>query len=147
MSSWISDFGVVQYNGLGEGRDEKYDSSAKPSDGTFNHIEVVVNENGPVPNVGTGYGNGQACVPAGALIKEAVLLVEEAGSAASVTLSLVKQDGTDPVALLAATTPSGDGVAITCAGAAIGKIYGEDRYVKVGGTTTGLKAKLVLTHM
>lgn len=147
MSSWISDFGVVQYNGLGEGHDELYDASAKPSDGTFNHLEVVVNENGPVPNVGTGYGNGQACVPAGAVIKSAVLVVEEAGSAASVTLSLVKQDGTDPVALLAATTPSGDGVAIAAAGTAVGKIYGEDRYVKVGGTTTGLKAKLVLTHM
>lgn len=146
MSSWISDFGVVQYNGLGEGHDELYDSSAKPSDGTFNHIEVVVNENGPVPNVGTGYGNGQACVPAGALIKEAVLLVEVAGSAANVTLSLVKKDGTDPVALLAAITPT-NGSATVCAGDAIGKIYGEDRYVKVGGTTTGLKAKLVLTHM
>ena len=147
MSSWISDFGVVQYNGLGEGRDEKYDAAAKPSDGTFNHIEVVVDENGPLPNKGEGYGNGAACVPAGALIKEAVLLVETKGSAASVKLDLVKKDGTDPIALLAATTPSGNDVAVTCAGTAIGKIYGEDRYVKVGGTTTGLKAKLVLTHM
>lgn len=147
MSSWISDFGVVQYNGLGEGRDEKYDASAKPSDGTLNHLEVVVNENGPVPNVGSGYGNGQACVPAGALIKEATLIVEEAGSAANVKLDLVKADGSDAVALLAATTPSGDGVAISCAGAAIGTIVAEDRYVKVGGTVTGLEAKLVLTHM
>jgi len=146
MSSWISDFGVVQYNGLGEGRDEKYDAAAKPSDGTINHLEVVVDENGPLPNKGTGYGNGAAYVPAGALIKDATLIVEENGSADDVTLSLVKKDGSDSVTLLAATDPA-DGTAYVCAGTAIGKIYPEDRYLKVGGTVTGLKAKLILNHM
>lgn len=146
MSSWTDDFGVVNYNGLGEGRDEKYDASAKPSDGTFNHLEVVVDENGPLPNKGTGYGNGAQCIPAGSVIKEAKLIVEENGSADDVTLSLVKKDGSDSVALLAATDPA-DGTAYDCAGTAIGKIYADDRYVKVGGTVTGLKAKLVITYM
>lgn len=146
MGEYISDFGIVRYVGRGEGIDEKYDASAKPALGTENGIEVVVNENGPLPNKGTGYGNGQAKIPAGSLIKDAVLFVEEAGSADDVTLSIVKKDGSDAVALLGATDPT-DNSTVICAGTAIGKSYAQDRYIKVGGTVTGLKAKLVVTFM
>ena len=146
MGEYVSDFGITRYVGRGEGRDTKYDASAKPALGTENGIEVVVDENGPLPNKGTGYGNGQAKIPAGSFIKDAVLFVEKAGSASGVTLSIVKKDGSDAVALLAATTPT-DNSTVVCAGAAISKSYAQDRYIKVGGTVTGLKAKLVVTFM
>lgn len=144
MSEYVSTFGVTRYVGAGEGRDTKYDASAKPAEGMRNFIEVVVDENGPVANKGEGYGNGQACVPAGSVITDAYLLTEVKGSAAGVTLSLVKQDGSDAKALLAATTPTGDNSVNKAAGAVIGTRVAEDRYVVSGGTKTGLKAKLVI---
>lgn len=148
MGGYVSDFGITRYVGRGEGRDTKYDASAKPALGTTNGIEVVVDENGPVPNKGTGYGNGQAKIPAGSVvIADSYLFVEKKGSAANVALSLVKADGTDPKVVLTATTPDGDGAIINLSGAGIGVGYAEDRYLKVSGTTTGLKAKAVISFM
>lgn len=144
MSEYVSKYGVTRYVGAGEGRDVKYDASAKPAEGMRNFIEVVVDENGPVANKGTGFGKGQACVPAGAVVTDAYLLTESKGSAAGVTLSLVKADGTDGKALLAATTPAADNSVNKCAGAAVGTRMDVDRYVTSAGTKTGLKAKLVL---
>ena len=144
MSEYVGSFGVTRYVGAGEGRDAKYDSSAKPAEGMRNFIEVVVDENGPVANVGTGFGNGQAYIPAGAVVTAAYLLTEVKGSAANVTLSLVKKDGTDSKALLAAATPTGDNSVNAAAGAVIGTRMAEDRYVVSGGTKTGLKAKAVI---
>lgn len=144
MSKYVSTFGVTRYVGVGEGRDVNYDASAKPAEGMRNFIEVVVDEKGPVANKGEGFGNGQACVPAGAVITDAYLLTEEKGAAAGLTLSLVKVDGTDSKALLAATTPAGDNSVNKCAGAVIGTRMAEDRYVTSAGTKTGLKAKLVI---
>ena len=144
MIEYVGSFGVTRYVGAGEGRDVKYDSSAKPAEGMRNFIEVVVDENGPVANVGTGFGNGQAYIPAGAVVTAAYLLTEVKGSAANVTLSLVKKDGTDSKALLAAATPTGDNSVNAAAGAAIGTRMAEDRYVISGGTKTGLKAKAVI---
>lgn len=148
MGEYISDFGIVRYVGRGEGRDEKYDASAMPALGPTNGIEVVVDENGPVPNKGTGYGNGQAKIPAGSVvIADSFLYVEKAGSAAGITLNLVKKDGTDPLLVLSETTPSGDGAIVNFSGAGIGVGLAEDRYLKVGGTLTGLKAKAVISFM
>ena len=147
MGEYTSSFGIRRYVGRGEGRDPKYTASAKPAEGMTNFIEVVVDANGPVPNFGTGYDGAQAKLPKGAVVVSGKLLVETKGSAASVTLSLVKKDGSDAVALLAATTPSGDNTVANCAGAAIGTRLAEDRYVKVGGTTTGLKALLKLEYI
>lgn len=144
MSEYVGSFGVTRYVGAGEGRDVKYDSSAKPAEGMRNFIEVVVDENGPVANVGTGFGNGQAYIPAGAVVTAAYLLTEVKGSAANVTLSLVKKDGADAKALLAAATPTGDNSVNAAAGEAIGTRMAEDRYVVSGGTKTGLKAKAVI---
>ena len=147
MGNYVDDFGVTRYVGRGEGRDTLYDASAKPAIGPRNFIEVEVNENGPKANTGTSFGNGQAYIPAGAVVVAGTLLTEVKGSAAGVTLDLVKKDGTGTVALLAAATPAGDNSVTECAGAVIGSRVSEDMYVTSGGTKTGLKAKLVLEYI
>lgn len=146
MGYYISDFGVMNFVGRGEGRDEKYDASALPALGTCNGIEVVVNENGPVPNKGTGYGNGQACIPAGAVIGRSVFLINKKGSSASVVLSLVKVDGSDAQAMMDATTADADGEVVN-ANKLNGVRIAEDRYVKVSGTLTGLEGKLYIEYV
>ena len=143
-NSYVDSFGLTQYLGVGAGRDELCDASAKPSTGSLKFIEVIVNENGPLPNVGTSYGRGAACIPAGSLIGRSALFVDEKGSAASVVLSLVKKDGSDAQAMMAATTPDADGVVIN-ANLLNGQSFGEDRYVKAAsGTFTGLKGRLYI---
>lgn len=145
MGSYISSFGVERQVGRGEGRDELYGVSAKPALGANNVLEVVVNDKGPMPNKGTGYGRDGAYVPAGALVVSATLLTESKGSASGVTISLVKKDGSDAQELLGSTEPEDNGAAVA-AGVAVGKRVAEDRYFKVGGTTTDLKAVLVVEY-
>lgn len=147
MSEYVGSFGVVRQVGAGEGRDVKYDVSAKPSLGMTKFLEVIVDENGPVANVGTGFGKDGAFLPAGAVVAGAYLLTEVKGSAAGVTVSLVKKDGTSSVALLGETTPAGDNAVDQAAGAAIGTRLAEDRYFTSAGTKTGLKAKLVVEYI
>ena len=89
-------------------------------------------------------------MPSAELLKQKEQYVKELteklkGSAAGVTIDLVKKDGTDAQALLAATTPTDNGVN-EAAGAAVGTRLAEDRYFKVGGTTTGLEAILVVEY-
>lgn len=146
MGSYISSFGIVRQVGRGEGVDELYNASAKPALGANNVVEVVVNEKGPKPNKGTGYGRDGAYLPAGAVVVAATLLTQVKGSAASVTIDLVKKDGTDAKALLAATTPDGNNAVNAASGSVIGTRLDEDRYFKVGGTTTGLEAVLVVEY-
>jgi len=146
MGEYVSDFGVVRYVGRGEGRDEKYDASAMPAEGTTNGIEVVVNENGPVPNKGSGYGNGQAKIPAGAVIGRSVLLADKKGSAASIVLQLVKVDGTDAQAMNDAYTPLADGEVLN-ANKLNGVRIAEDRFVKATGTLTGFEGKLIIEYV
>lgn len=145
MGSYVSSFGIERQVGRGEGVDELYGVSAKPALGANNVLEVVVNEKGPKPNKGTGYGRDGAYLPAGAMVVSATLLTAKKGSAASVTIDLVKKDGSDAQALLAATTPTDNGADVA-AGTAVGKRIAEDRYFKVGGTTTGLDAVLVVEY-
>lgn len=147
MSEYVGSFGVVRQVGAGEGRDVKYDVSAKPSLGMTKFLEVIVDENGPVANVGTGFGKDGAFLPAGAVVADAYLLTEVKGSAANVAINLVKKDGSSAVALLAATTPTGDNSVNKAAGAAIGTRLAEDRYFTSAGTKTGLKAKLVVEYI
>lgn len=144
MSEYVGSFGVTRYVGAGEGRDIKYDSSAKPAEGMRNFIEVVVDENGPVANVGEGFGNGQAYIPAGAIVTAAYLLTEAKGKAENVVLSLVKKDGLDSITLLNAFTPDDNSVNVVAAGDAVGARMNEDRYVSSTGIKTGLKAKAVI---
>lgn len=147
MSEYVGSFGVVRQVGAGEGRDVKYDVAAKPALGLTKFLEVTVDENGPVANKGTGYGRDGAYIPAGAVVVDAYLLTEVKGSAANVAINLVKKDGSSAVALLAATTPTGDNSVNKAAGAAIGTRLAEDRYFTSAGTKTGLKAKLVVEYI
>ena len=146
MGEYVSTFGVLRQYGRGEGFDAKYDAAAKPSLGAVKAIEVTVDANGPVPNVGTGYGRDAAYLPKGAVVIDGSLLTEVAGEAAGVTLSLVKKDGSGAVELLGAATPA-DNSTNRCEGAAIGTRLAEDMYVKAGGTRTGMKAKVVIEYI
>lgn len=144
---YVSNYGVTRVVGRGEGYDELCDATAHPSMTANNVIEVIVNEEGPVENAGSEFGRGAAHIPAGSVVVKGTLLVQEAGSASGVTLDLVDKDGTNAVALLAATTPSGDNTVENCAGAAIGARTSVVKYVKAGGTRTGLKAVLLLEYI
>lgn len=146
MGKYTGSFGLTRFVGAGEGRDEVYDASSKPSLGLTKFIEVVVDEKGPVANDGAKYGNGQAYIPAGAVIVDAYVLTDVAGSAANVTISLVKKDGTGEVALISAFTPVDNG-SEGADGAALQTRVADNMYVKAGGTRTGLKAKLVIEYI
>lgn len=147
MGKYTGSFGLTRYVGIGEGRDIHYDASAKPSSGLTNYIEVIVDENGPVANDGTKYANGQACIPAGAVVTDAYVLTEVKGSAAAVTIDLVKKDGTGAISLFGAFTPAGDNSANNADGDALQTRIAEAMYVKAGGTRTGMKAKLVIEYI
>lgn len=147
MGEYVGTFGVTRQIGAGEGRDAKYDVSAKPSLGMTKFLEVIVDENGPVANVGAGFGKGAVALPAGAVVTDAYLLTEVKGSAAGVSVSLVKKDGSASVELLGATTPAGDNAVDQAEGAALGTRLEEDRYFTSAGTKTGMKAKLVVEYI
>lgn len=147
MGEYVGSFGVARQVGAGEGRDVKYDVSAKPSLGATSALEVVVDEKGPVANVGTGFGKDGAFLPAGAVVVDAYLLTEVKGDAAGVSVSLVKKDGTGAIELLGATTPAGDNAVDQAEGAALQTRLEEDRYFTSAGTKTGLKAKLVVEYI
>lgn len=147
MAEYVGSFGIARISGRDLGRDVKYDVSAKPALGMTKFLEVIVDENGPVANVGTGFGKDAVAIPAGAVVADAYLLTEVKGAAANVAISLVKKDGSDSVALLGATTPAGDNAVNQAEGAAIGTRLAEDRYFTSTGTKTGLKAKLVVEYI
>ena len=143
MGEYISSFGVTRTVGRGEGRDELYDASAKPALGAHNVIEVVVDEKGPVANKVNGhYGKDAACLPAGATLVGGHLIKDE-GSASvdGVSLSLVKEDGTDPVTILASA--SGEVSALT----GLNTKFSEKRFVKATGNGAGMKAKVVIEYI
>lgn len=147
-NSYVDSFGMIHYLGVGSGRDELCDASAKPDLGLTKHLEIIVDEKGPSENAGASFGRGAACLPAGAYVTNAYLETIVAGSAANITLDLVKADGTNGQTLFAATTPTGnatvDVVNATDAANVISKIFPEDRYVKAGGTRTGYSGRLHL---
>lgn len=94
MGEYISSFGIRRYVGLGEGRDVKYDASAKPSLGLYKSIEIVVNGTGPVPNLGAkGYDGTQVAIPAGATVTYAYIVTNGTVTANGVTIKLVEKDG------------------------------------------------------
>lgn len=147
MGEYVSAYGVTRQVGRGEGIDEKYGVSAKPALGERKFLEVVVDEKGPAANKGTGYGRDGQYVPGGSVVVSATLFVQTKGDAANVTIGLVKKDGTDTKALLAATTPASDGTIAIAAGAALNTLLAEDRYFTSGGTKTGLKATLLVEYI
>lgn len=145
-NSYVDSFGMTHYLGVGSGHDELCDASAKPDCGLTKHLEIIVDEKGPVENAGSVYGRGTACLPAGAYVTNAYLETLVAGSAANITVNMVRANGSDAKVLFAATTPSAnntvDVVNTTDAADVISIIFPEDRYAKVGGTRTGYKGRL-----
>lgn len=143
MSEFKGAFGLTRILGRGEGRDELYDASAKPAEGMHNFIEVVVNKKGPSANADGVYGRGQAYVPAGSVVKSAQL-INNSDKSATLTVSLVKQDGTDAKALFSAKALAANG-SIATAGSEAGLVrVAEDRYVKATGGVDGLDATLLI---
>lgn len=147
MGEYVGTFGVTRQIGAGEGRDVKYDVTSKPALGMTKFLEVTVDENGPVANVGAGFGKDAVAIPAGAVVTDAYLLTAVKGSASGVSISLVKKDGSDSKALLEAATPAGDNAVNQADGAVLGTRLAEDRYFTSAGTKTGLKAKLVVEYV
>lgn len=151
MGDYVDSFGLVRFVGRGEGVDDLYDSSAKPAEGMTNSIEVKINGKGIGPNVGTAYDRGQAVIPAGSVLGRCVLFVKEAGSAASVELSLVKKDGSDFDTAIelteSAITPT-DATAFAVDNAEGTQIpVDENAYVKMSGTVTGLTGVLKIEYI
>lgn len=100
-----------------------------------------------------------ACVPAGALLKSAILTTvvafDSAADAMTMDLGMAKQDGTDIDidgidAAVAQAAIDAEGESVTCDGALIGTIMAFDSYPSVRlntATATAGKAKLILTYL
>lgn len=148
MGEYVSTFNVRRYVGAGEGRDVKYDASAKPSLGLYKSIEVVVNGTGPVPNLGAlGYDGTQVAVPAGATVTYAYIVVGDKSATANVSVSLVKKDGTGDLALFnGVDLEKGKTVEVSEGAAALIQLA-EDRYAKATGLVAGLDAKLIIEYI
>lgn len=147
MGEYVSTFGVRRYVGKGEGRDVKYDASAKPSLGLYKSVEVVVNGTGPVPNLNGGYDGTQAAVPAGATVTYAYIVVGKESATANVTVSLVNKAGAGELSLFGATDlVAGETVEVS-EGAAALKQLDEAMFAKATGLVDGLDAKLIIEYI
>lgn len=147
MGEYVSTFGVRRYVGKGEGRDVKYDASVKPSLGLYKSVEVVVNETGPVPNLGTGYDGTQPAVPAGATVTYAYIVVGKDSATANVSVSLVKKDGTGDLALFTGEDLVAGETVEVAEGAAALKQIDVPMYAKATGLVKGLDAKLIIEYI
>ena len=137
-----------RYVGAGEGRDVKYTASAKPSLGLYKSIEVVVDANGPVPNLGSGYDNVQAHVPAGATVTYAYIVTDGDVTANGVTINLVEKDGsTGSVALFEGVNLVPGETLEVAEGAAAVKRFENAMYAKASGLVKDLKAKLIIEYI
>ena len=149
MGEYIGTFGIRRYVGAGEGRDVKYDASAKPSLGLYKSIEVVVNGTGPVPNLGElGYDGTQVAVPAGATVTHAYIVTDGKVSANGVTINLVEKDGkTGSVALFEGVNLVPGETLEVAEGAAGLDRFAVDMYAKATGLVPGLDAKLIIEYI
>lgn len=149
MGEYIGTFGIRRYVGAGEGRDVKYDASAKPSLGLYKSIEVVVNGTGPVPNLGAlGYDGTQVAVPAGATVTYAYIVTDGKVTANGVTINLVEKDGnTGSVALFEGVNLVPGNTLEVAEGAAAIKRFENAMYVKATGLVAGLDAKLIIEYI
>ena len=147
MGEYVSTFGVRRYVGEGEGRDAKYDASVKPSLGLYKSVEIVVNGDGPVPNLGAGYDGTQPAIPAGATVTYAYIVVGKESATANVSVSLVNKAGGDALALFDAVDLNAGETVEVSEGAAALKQIGEDRYAKATGLVKDLDAKLIIEYI
>ena len=147
MGEYVSSFNVRRYVGAGEGRDVKYDASAKPSLGLYKSVEVVVNGTGPVPNLNGGYDGTQAAVPAGATVTHAYIVVGDKSAEATVSVALVNKAGAGELALFnGAVLKAGETVEVSEGAAALKQIE-EAMYAKATGLVDGLDAKLIIEYI
>lgn len=153
MGEYVSTFGVRRYVGKGEGRDAKYDASVKPSLGLYKSVEIVVNGDGPVPNLGAGYDGTQPAIPAGATVTYAYIVTKgvpagaEKNGVAGVSVELVNKAGGEALSLFNnATLKAGETVEVS-EGAAALKQLGEARYAKATGLVKDLDAKLIIEYI
>lgn len=153
MGEYVSTFGVRRYVGEGEGRDAKYDASVKPSLGLYKSVEIVVNGDGPVPNLGAGYDGTQPAIPAGATVTYAYIVTKgvpagaEEDGVAGVSVSLVNKAGGEALSLFNnETLKAGETVEVS-EGAAALKQISEDRYAKATGLVKDLDAKLIIEYI
>jgi hypothetical protein len=153
MGEYRSSFNVRRYVGAGEGRDVKYDASAKPSLGLYKSIEVVVNGTGPVPNFEGKYDGTQVAVPAGATVTYAYIVTKgvpagaEKDGVAGVSVSLVNKAGGEALSLFNnETLKAGETVEVSEGAAALIQLA-EDRYAKATGLVAGLDAKLIIEYI
>lgn len=152
MGEYVSTFGVRRYVGKGEGRDVKYDASAKPSLGLYKSVEVVVNGTGPVPNKNGGYDGTQAAVPAGATVTYAYIVVnkvpaDRAEDGVAVSVALVNKAGAGDLSLFnGAVLKAGETVEVS-EGAAALKQLDEAMFAKATGLVDGLDAKLIIEYI
>lgn len=147
MGEYVSTFGVRRYVGKGEGRDAKYDASVKPSLGLYKSVEIVVNGDGPVPNLGAGYDGTQPAIPAGATVTYAYIVVGKESATANVSVELVNKAGGDALALFNAVDLNAGETVEVSEGAAALKQLGEDRYAKATGLVKDLDAKLIIEYI
>ena len=139
-----------RYVGAGEGRDVKYTASAKPSLGLYKSIEVVVDANGPVPNLGAGFDNVQAHIPANATVTYAYIVsANDSVQADDVTINLVKKDGSDPKALFdAVSLVPGETLEVADGAEGLLRDVEDARYAHASaGLKAGLKAKLIIEYI
>ena len=153
MGEYIGTFGIRRYVGAGEGRDVKYDASAKPSLGLYKSIEVVVNGTGPVPNLGAlGYDGTQVAVPAGATVTYAYIVVnkvpeDRAKDGVAVSVALVNKAGAGDLSLFnGAVLKAGETIEVS-EGAAALKQLDEAMFAKATGLVPGLDAKLIIEYI
>lgn len=147
MGEYVSTFGVRRYVGKGEGRDAKYDASVKPSLGLYKSVEIVVNGDGPVPNLGAGYDGTQPAIPAGATVTYAYIVVGDKSAEATVSVNLVNKAGKDDLVLFnAVDLKAGETVEVS-EGAAALKQLSDARYAKATGLVKDLDAKLIIEYI
>lgn len=141
--------GVRRYLGAGEGRDVKYDAVVKPSLGLYKSMEVVINETGPVPNLGAkGFDGTQPAIPAGATVTHAYIVTDGKVSANGVTINLVEKDGkTGSVALFEGVNLVPGATLEVAEGAAAVKRFEKAMYASASGLVKDLKAKLIIEYI
>ena len=127
MGKYKGTFGLTRYVGAGEGTCKEYDVSAKPAEGMYNFLEVLVN--GVLPTA-ENLNTDQARLPKGAVVKE-VVLVSRKGNLSGITVNAVKEDGSSAEALASALAAN-EGEAKSAE--VEDKTFAEDRFIACTGS-------------
>lgn len=129
MGNYTGTFGLKRYVGAGEGTCKEYDVSAKPAEGMYNFLEILIN--GELPQT-KNLRTDQACIPAGAVVKEVTLVTRE-GSINISDFGTSKADGEESATLITDLTAI-KGNASTKE--VEDKVFADDRYIYAYGTAS-----------